>query len=312
MAIVLLVGGYCLLALPALARRLGRHLDPAEWARLCAGLLAGGAAVVESALLLMALPLVARAAGFPELAHVCERMLGMMAPASWPVGWAAALGAVGLPLFAARGVGRAWRTQQRFRIEPELGEHRPYGSHELVVLPTDALIALSVGGRPGQIVVSQGLIDTLSDDELAAVVRHEAAHLEHDHHRFLLLAAAVDAALLPLPLARRSVVAFRTALERWADEVAAGGHEGGRTTVRSALVGVALAVVSPAVAAFTGVDDVVERLDALQAPTPSPSALRRAAIYTPVVAVSVMVLVALGAWIGHAHAMLAVGGPCPT
>ena len=312
MALVLLTGGLCLLALPALARRLGRRLDPAEWARLCAGVLGGGAAVFEFAVVLVALPTVARAAGFPELAHVCERMLGVMAPGSGLVGWAAATVAALLAVLALRGVWRAWRTQRRFRIEPELGQHRPYGAHELVVLPTDALLALSVGGRPGQIVVSQGLVDTLSAAELAAVVRHEAAHLDHDHHRFLLLAAAVDAALGRVPLVRRSVVALRTALERWADEDAAGAHETGRSTVRSALVGVALAVVDPAVAAFTGVDDVVERLDALEAPTPRPTLARRVAVYAPVSVVSVGVLVAIGGWAGHVRAMLAVAGACPT
>ena len=312
MAIVLLIGGFCLLALPAIARRLGRHLDPAEWARLCAGLLGCGAAVFQFALVLMAMPMVARAAGFPELAHVCERMLGVMAPGAGPVGWAAAAVAVILTLLAVRGAWQARRTQRQFRIEPELGEHRPYGCHELVVLPIDSLIALSVGACPGQIVVSRGLVDTLPPAELAAVVRHEAAHLDHGHHRFLLLAAAVEAAFGRFPLVRRSVVALRTALERWADEDAAGAHETGRSTVRSALVGLALAVVDPAVAAFNGVDDVVERLDALEAPTPRPSLARRFAVYAPVIIVSVGVLVAIGGWAGHVRAMLAVAGRCPT
>lgn len=312
MALLLLTGGLCLLALPALARRLGRRLDPAEWARLCAGLLGVGAAVLELGVMLVALPTVAPAAGFPELAHICERMLGVMAPGTGPVGWGAAAVAAILALLGLRGVWLAWRTQRRFRIEPELGEHRPYGAHELVVLPTESLLALSVGGRPGQIVVSQGLVDTLSPAELAAVVRHEAAHLDHDHHRFLLLAAALDAVLGRVPLVRESVVALRTALERWADEDAAGAHEPDRTTVRSALVGVALAAGDPAVAAFTGVDDVVERLDALEAPAPRPSLARRFAVYAPVVVVSVGVLVVIGGWAGHVRAMLAVAGPCPT
>ena len=312
MALVLLTGGLCLLALPALGRRPGRHLDPADWARLCAGVLGGGAAVLEFALVLVASPTVARAAGFPELAHVCERMLGVMAPGTGLVGWAAAAMATILAVLALRGAGRARRMQRRFRIEPELGEHRPYGPHELVLLPTDAVLALSVGGRPGQILVSEGLVDTLSPAELAAVIRHEAAHLDHNHHRFLVLAAAVEAALGPVPLVRRSVVALRTALERWADEDAAGAHESGRPAVRSALVGLALAAVDPAVAAFSGVDDVVERLDALEAPTPRPSLARRFAVYAPVIVVSVGVLVAIGGWAGHVRAMLAVAGPCPT
>jgi hypothetical protein len=123
----------------------------------------------------------------------------------------------------------------------------------------------------------------------------------------------MDAALGPVPFVRRSVVALRTALERWADEDAAGAHETGRSAVRSALIGVALAVVDPAVAAFTGVDDVVERLDALDAPMPPhPSLARRFAVYAPVIVVSVGVLVAIGGWAGHVRAMLAVAGPCPT
>lgn len=312
MAIVLIIGGFCLLALPAVARRPGRRLGPAEWARLCGALLVAGAAAVELALVLMALPWVARAAGYPELAHVCERMLGMMAPASTPAGWAALVAAIIVPACALRGLRRAWRTQRQFRIEPELGEHQPYGAHEIVVLPTDGLMALSVSGLPGQIVVSRGLVETLSPAEFTAVVRHEAAHLDHRHHRFLLLATAVETALRPVPLVRRSVVAFRAALERWADEDAAGEHEDGRSTVRSALVGVALAAVDPAIAAFSGADDVVERLEALQGPTPRPSALRRTAMYAPVVVVSVVVLMGLGAWIGHTYAMLLMGGHCPT
>ncbi|MEW6473888.1 MAG: M56 family metallopeptidase [Actinomycetota bacterium] len=310
MAVVLLLGGLCLLILPFVIRRPGRRLAPAEWVRLSAGLLGGGAVVFELALALIALPTVARAAGLHELAHVCERILGIKAAGTGPAGWAAATAAVGLPLLAFRGAVRAWRTQRRFRIEPELGRHEPYGRYELVVLPTDALLALSVSGRPGQIVLSQGLVDVVSPAELGAVVRHEAAHLAHGHHRVLILAAAVEASLGRLPLVRRSVRALRTGLERWADEDAAGGHQTGRSTVRNALVGVALAVVDPAVAAFGGVDGVVERLDALQAPTPNPTIFRRIAIYTPVIIVAAAILVAVGVWLGHTRAMLLLGSPC--
>lgn len=63
---------------------------------------------------------------------------------------------------------------------------------------------------------------------------------------------------------------LRTALERWADEDAAGAHETRRTTVRSAApVGLAPAAVDPAVA-----------------------------VYAPVIVVSVRVVVASGGWAG--------------
>ena len=45
-------------------------------------------------------------------------------------------------------------------------------------LPTEALLA-PPSRPPGQILVSKGLVDTLSL-AVAAVVRHEAPHLMHD------------------------------------------------------------------------------------------------------------------------------------
>lgn len=312
MAVVLLLGGLCLLALPGAARRLGRQFAPCEWARLSAVLLVTGAVVVWLSAVLFAGPTVLRAAGIPRLAEACERMLEPLAPGGPIMGWSAFALVLALPLLTGVGVARARRDQRRFQIEAGLGEHHRFGPHELVVLPTDEVLALSVAGCSSQIVVSQGVVDTLSPSELAAVVRHEAAHLEHRHQRFLLLAAALEHGFAVVPFIRPSTRALRTALERWADEVAAGEDSASRAVLRRALLGVTLALVNPAVAAFAAAETVIERLDALDGRVTRPSIVRRAAVYLPAAMVSTAVLLALGAWASDLWALLAMSGRCPT
>jgi Zn-dependent protease with chaperone function len=311
-ALVLLLAGLGLLALPGAARRLGRQLVPAEWARLSAGLLLGGAAVVWLSAVLFAAPTVLRTLGVPHLAEACERMLGPLTPGGPAVGWTALAVVVALPVLSVVGFVRARREQRRFHIEPWLGQHERFGGHDVVTLPTDELLALSVDGCQSQIVVSRGLVAALSPSELAAVLRHEAAHLEHRHHRFLLLASALEHGFAVVPFVGRSTRALRAALERWADEAAAGGECGSRAVLRNALLGVTMAIVNPAVAAFAAAETVIERLDALDGDAGRPSGLRRAAVYLPALAVSAAVLVAFGVWAGNVQALLAMSGRCPT
>lgn len=55
------------------------------------------------------------------------------------------------------------------------------------VIEVDALNAVTVGEGPssGLIAVTRGLLDGLDDDELAAVLAHEAAHIRHGDTRLL-------------------------------------------------------------------------------------------------------------------------------
>jgi hypothetical protein len=62
MTLLLLVGELGLLVLPACARPLGRRLPPAEWANLCAGLLAAGGLALETSLVIIGSPTVLRLA----------------------------------------------------------------------------------------------------------------------------------------------------------------------------------------------------------------------------------------------------------
>jgi beta-lactamase regulating signal transducer with metallopeptidase domain len=77
--------------------------------------------------------------------------------------------------------------------------------------------AYAVPGRPGRIVVSSGLLRTLTAAQRRGVLAHERAHLRqhhHVHHTAAYLAAATN----PLSFALPRAVAL--ASERWADETA--------------------------------------------------------------------------------------------
>jgi Zn-dependent protease with chaperone function len=287
---------------------------PGEWARLCALALGGGAALVELVLVVHAAPPVLRAAGVPLIAAACERMLGPLVPGGVAVGWAAAAAAVTLPVLGSIGLQRARRQRRVLRVERELGRHHRHGDHELVVLPTERFVAVSVPGRPrGQVVVSEGLVDSLAPDELEAVVGHEAAHLDRRHDRYLLLATAVEHACAFFPPARRSTAALRASLERWADEDAAGASAASRQALRRALLGVTVALVAePSVAAFTTAETVLERLDALDTAAPSPSPLLRASLYLPGAALAVLAGVTLLSCGADAQTVVASAGACCT
>ncbi|MGH2386008.1 MAG: M56 family metallopeptidase [Candidatus Limnocylindria bacterium] len=312
MGVALLASGAGLLLLPALSRPLGRQLPPHQWARLCAIALGAGGAIVEVAAALYAAPTVFRAAGIPAIAALCERMLGTLVPGGAWAGWVAAAVATMMPALAGIGVRRARRTQHAVHAEPWLGEHADWHGLDLVVLPTAHPVAVSVPGDPAQIIVSEGLLASLEPSALEFVLRHEAAHLEHGHHRYLLLATAMDHALAFFPPARASTRAMRAALERWADEVAAGARPADRRTLRDALLDVTGAIVSPALAAFSTSDTVVERVDALDRDVPRPGLATRAALYTPGLALGGVAIVALGTWAANAQMIVAMAGQCAT
>ncbi|MGW4401570.1 M56 family metallopeptidase [Amycolatopsis nivea] len=100
-------------------------------------------------------------------------------------------------------------------------------------LPLEEKLAYSVAGKPGLVVLSEGLAKDLSETELAAVVDHERSHLRGRHHRLVAFAHAVSAALPFVPLARRSPEFVAAAVELSADSAA--GRRHGPATVSAAL-----------------------------------------------------------------------------
>jgi Zn-dependent protease with chaperone function len=278
MTLLLLLSGLGLLGLPACARPLGRRLPPAEWARVCAGLLAAGAGVVEASLAIQAAPTMLRMAGLEEIADLCEHV----APGGAGLGTVAAIAAGVIALLAWRSALGVRRRHRTARVEQEIGWHGQLGDHRLVVLPSEELVAFSTAGRPGQVVMSRGLIAALSVDELAAVLRHEVAHVRHRHQRYLLLARIVEGSLGLLPTVRCGVTALRCAVERWADEAAAGSDSSERASVHAALLRVAELAAIPDITAFTTPETVAERLEALRsAPTHGLAVGRRLLVYLP-------------------------------
>jgi Zn-dependent protease with chaperone function len=91
----------------------------------------------------------------------------------------------------------------------------------LALIDDDRADAFAVPGRPGRIVVTTGMRAALDDDQYAALLAHERAHLAAGHHR-LVQFARLSAAAYPVFwwLARRmEYLVERAADERAADEL---------------------------------------------------------------------------------------------
>lgn len=138
----------------------------------------------------------------------------------------------------------------------------------VVVADSSEPLAVAVPGRPGQILLTTGMLKVLDADERRAVLAHERAHLTHRHHAAVLLTSAA-AAVNPLLRPARDAVAFL--VERWADEEAATGL-GNRDLVARAVARAALATAdfrtpAPVLGVHGGV--IVRRVRALHRPAPT-------------------------------------------
>ncbi|MBK6971201.1 MAG: M48 family metalloprotease [Candidatus Microthrix sp.] len=109
-------------------------------------------------------------------------------------------------------------------------------THEQVAGSSEP-VAFAVPGRPGRVVVSKGMLETLDSAERRVVYAHEHSHLRRHHHRFLHVADAAAAAVPLLEPLNRQV---RFATERWADEDAV-VEVGDRRLVARAVARAALA-----------------------------------------------------------------------
>ncbi|MGH8986660.1 MAG: M56 family metallopeptidase [Acidimicrobiia bacterium] len=310
MSVALLAVGIVLLVTPGFVARWLRRLPPRDWAGLVTASLVGGLTVLEAALVTLGAPTVLRSAGWSGLARACDRMFRSVAIGGPAVGWLAALAAVGLAFAVAWGSARAVRLHRRARVEPWLGEHHQRDDYEIVLLPTAEPVAYSLGGRRPQVVLSVGLTRALTEDQLAAVVRHEQAHLRHRHGRRLVLAAAIDRTVGVVPMVRASTSSLRTALERWADEDASGSDTEARSCLRDALMAAAHAAVAPELAAFGGAQVALDRAAALALPAPSVSVVARTLTWVALAGVWLVGLSALGLWISRTRSVLAMAGYC--
>lgn len=208
---------YLPLAIPALAgvaaRPLAERLEP----RLATWLLTSAAVALAScstaALALLAGYAAARAPVLATLGHYSQSVMGRLDPIPVSAGAAAALALAGVAL----GVAVMFRNRARGLAESyRRAAGLPHDS--IVVVPGPALDAYALPGRPGRIVVSGRLLDSLDPGRRTALIAHEQAHLAGRHHLFASVARLAGAANpMLLPVAR----AVEYTVERWADEHAA-------------------------------------------------------------------------------------------
>jgi Zn-dependent protease with chaperone function len=147
------------------------------------------------------------------------------------------------------------------------------GSPITLWLPHDSSIAFSLAGRPGVVVVTDGLTRQLAPDAVAAVIAHERAHLRSRHHLLVAIVDALSAVLPLMPLFRQAPAAIRELTELAADVTAV--RTCGAAAVRAALQGVARHN-APGAALAMAANAIDIRLDRLRNPAASPGRLRRA------------------------------------
>lgn len=310
MSVVVVLAGLALLALPGIAAPTASRLPASEWTRLNRGALRMGLWAVQVGLVLTAAPTVLRAAGFGPMADACHRLLSPIVPGGPAAGWMSTAAGVALGATSSAARRRSRRLQRSARIDSWLGEHEQVPGATLVVLPTDAVVAYATPGRAPQVVLSSALVETLNPDELAAVVRHELAHLRNRHHRDLTLASAIDAALGWLPGPHASTDALRLSIERCADEEAA-QPAGGRESLQRALLKATETMLGP-LPAFSAAFTLLARLEALGASAPKGGLGHRVAVIAPVAGLAMVVAASLLAWVVYTHhSVIGLVGFCP-
>lgn len=308
--IAALAAAFTLLALPAALGRVGRHLAPGEWAWLCAIAIGGGAVLIETVLVLRAAPGALAAAGFDSFAAACSRVLGPLVTGGPVVTWTAAAAAAALPAAAAVATVRARSVRQRLAGDLWLGDERDLAGQAVVVLPADRPIAVSFRAPEPVVVVSQGLVDRLDNDELAAVVDHEAAHLAHRHQRLQVVRVAVAPTFGRLPIIRRSIAALDLALERAADEAAAGHDPNRRAALRRSLLTLTGLAPVPGVAGFADAETLAARLGALDEPPAPLAPIAHPLLYVPGLTAAALAALLVADRIDRTVAVVAMARRC--
>ncbi len=260
-----IVAAIALVTLPILARVLWRGLRPIEHTRFNLASLLAGTGLLLAALIACGIALILAIDGGLVVTHHI-------------VPWDAFISAISATLLAALTVvlTTGWmavrRSERALRIEPSLAAHRQIGRIDVVLIDTEEPLAYALGGRHQQVVVSQGLVDCLTRDELRSVVEHEIAHLNLGHHLHLQIIGLFTPLARRIGLLARIVDSARIAIEQAADAQTTDPHSTKRALL--ALSG----VPSPLGAnGFAGAA-IVDRLQALD-DRPGSSSSSRALLY---------------------------------
>lgn len=113
-------------------------------------------------------------------------------------------------------------------------ESRPRAGNGLRILDVAEPLAYCLPGVRSRVVVSEGALQALSDNEMAAILEHERAHLRARHDLVLEMFTAVHAAFPRLVRSAHALNAVRLLIELLADDAAVRAE--GPTPLARALV----------------------------------------------------------------------------
>ena len=203
-----------------------RRLDPTilltGWLLSTVGLIVSTVATIS----LFALPADEHpASGIFRLAGGCWTALSSGSLPGWREGLAA-LGVIGAATILLRiGWAVSVRRRRRRKTAPHVEQLRLLAagapSGDPLWVRDDRPLAMSIGGRPGVIVMSDSLRHHLTPGALAATLEHERAHLRGRHHLLVAIVETLAAAVPISPLLRAAPAALEDLVELAADAQAA-------------------------------------------------------------------------------------------
>lgn len=131
---------------------------------------------------------------------------------------------------------RVVRARRTLRQAPASGRlaHAGCAGKPLVLVPDSRPAAWCCPGRHGAIYVTEGAASALPVAAFDALVAHEAAHLDHRHHRYIFGAEVAGRLAVRVGLLRAMNAQVRLLVEMEADDVAVSTH--GRKAVMQALL----------------------------------------------------------------------------
>jgi Zn-dependent protease with chaperone function len=253
------------------ARGINPHLGVAAWLTAIGGVLGAWLA----AIVVLTVDVVRTFFGGPVWT-VCLELMGHVGQIDLARPVAAIIGitlialALGVSVPSGQRIGRTLR-KLRSHSHRHAMAARVVGSptqwRDVVVVKAERPAAYCVAGRPRAIVVTTAAIATLEDDQLAAVLAHEQAHLRGRHHQLLMLLRAVAAGLPRLPLLAAGPDAVARLLEMCADDTAARRH--GSHPLLCGLMNLVGRPGVPATALGAASTAVLDRASRLAAPAPT-------------------------------------------
>ncbi|MGY5884224.1 M56 family metallopeptidase [Modestobacter lacusdianchii] len=203
-----------------------RRVDPTillvGWSLLTVGLVASGLAMIG----LLALPMDQHeASGLFQLVGGCWTAVTTGTVPAWQQTVAGVSLIMAATIVVRLGKAVVSRARSVRRHAPHVERLRllalSSSSGEPLWVPDQRAMAMSIGGRPGVIIASDGLRAQLPPEAVTATLEHERAHLRGHHHALVTVAETLAAALPWCPLLRAAPAATRDLVELAADAQAA-------------------------------------------------------------------------------------------